>query len=160
VVVLLALIGVWSVASDLAWGGRPAPLNSARPDDALLFLARLLPPVGILVGVYIVWVGADEPGGKFQGATILAAMWILVMMAGLRESPAVGRPGLRLLLVAGPALFLAVGLAGVVTAGGFLAYPTSYAKLLILLIELVLTPSVAVMLGLLVAGPPARILRS
>jgi hypothetical protein len=66
---------------------------------------------------------------------------------------------LRLLLVAGPALFFAIGLAGFVIAGNFLAYPVSHAKLLILLIELVLAPSVAIMLGLLVAGPPMRVLR-
>ena len=49
----------------------------------LAFLARLLPPVGIVAGVYIFWVGADDPGGAFQGGTVLAAMWLLVMMAGL-----------------------------------------------------------------------------
>jgi multisubunit Na+/H+ antiporter MnhB subunit len=45
----------------------------------------LLPPVGIVAGVYILWVGADHPGGGFQGGTILAAMWLLVMMAGLTD---------------------------------------------------------------------------
>jgi multisubunit Na+/H+ antiporter MnhB subunit len=156
VVLLLALIGVWSLAPDLSWGGRPRALHPARLEDTLVYLARLLPPVGIVVGVYIVWVGANAPGGKFQGGTILAAMWILVMMAGLRNPPSVARSGLRLFLVAGPALFFAVGLAGFAIADGFLAYPASYAKLTILLIELVLTPSVAVTLGLLVAGPPVR----
>jgi multisubunit Na+/H+ antiporter MnhB subunit len=158
-VVLLALIGVWSVAPERFWGGRPARLQPARPDEALIHLGRLLPPVGLMVVIYIVWVGTDEPGGKFQGAAILAAMWLLVMMAGLRDLPAVGRTGLRLLLIAGPVLFFAIGLAGFAIAGNFLAYPVSHAKLLILLIELVLTPSVAIMLGLLVAGPPMRVLR-
>jgi multisubunit Na+/H+ antiporter MnhB subunit len=131
-------------------------LDSARREDALVYLAQVMPPVGIVVGVYIVWVGADAPGGKFQGATILAAMWILVMMAGLRHPPSVAWSGLRLALVAGPAVFISVGLAGFALADGFLAYPVPYAKPLILLIELVLAPSAAVTLALLVAGPPIR----
>jgi len=156
VVLLLALIGVWSISPDRSWGGRPLPMHSAGRADALVYFARLLPPVGVVIGVYIVWVGADAPGGKFQGGTILAAMWMLVMMAGLRNPPSVARSGLRLLLVAGPAFFFIVGLAGLAISSGFLAYPAPYAKPIILLIELVLTPSVAVTLGLLVAGPPVR----
>ena len=46
VVLLLALIGVWSLAPDRFWGGRPAPLRQADPGGALTLLARLLPAVG------------------------------------------------------------------------------------------------------------------
>ena len=35
----------------------------------------MLPPIGIVIGIYIAWVGADAPGGKFQGGAVLAAMW-------------------------------------------------------------------------------------
>ena len=48
---------------------RPGPRYRADPDGALAFLARTLPPVGLVVGVYIFWIGADLPGGTFQGAT-------------------------------------------------------------------------------------------
>jgi multisubunit Na+/H+ antiporter MnhB subunit len=85
VVLLLALVGVWSLAPDRVWGGRPGPRHQADPLGVLAFLARLLPPVGIVVGIYVFWVGADHPGGAFQGGTILAAMWLLVMTAGLSE---------------------------------------------------------------------------
>jgi multisubunit Na+/H+ antiporter MnhB subunit len=156
IVLLLALVGVWSLAPDRFWGGAPQILRPARPDGALALLGRVLPPVGIVVGVYILWVGAIAPGGAFQGAAILAAMWLLVMIAGLREPPEIGGWRLRLLLVAGPAVFLAVGLAGFALPGGFLSYPEGYAKPLIIAIEAVLTLSIAVILGLLVAGPPER----
>ena len=56
----------------------------------------------------------------------------------------------------GPAVFLAVGLAGFALPGGFLSYPAGHAKPLIIAIEAVLTLSIAVILGLLVAGPPER----
>ena len=53
-------------------------------------------------------------------------------------------------------VFLAVGLAGFALTGMFLAYPESYAKALIIVIEVALTLSIAATLGLLVAGPPQR----
>src|SRR5262245_18009100 len=74
VVLVLALLGVWALAPDLLWGGRPGPRYHAQRDGPLALLARVLPPVGIVVAVYTLWVGADEPGGAFQSATILAAM--------------------------------------------------------------------------------------
>jgi len=156
VVLLLALLGVWSLAPDLLWGGRPGLRHPMQRDSPLTLLAQLLPPVGIVVGVYMVWNGATAPGGAFPGGTILAAMWILVMQAGLADAPAVGGRALRIVLVAGAALFLAVGLAGFVVADAFLAYPAGYAKPLIVAIEIPLTLSIAATLGLLVAGPPAR----
>ncbi|HWJ71743.1 MAG TPA: hydrogenase subunit MbhD domain-containing protein [Kaistia sp.] len=154
VVVLLALFGVWSLTPDAAWGGRPVMAGPTAAFGPLPLFGRVLIPVGIVIGIYIVWVGADAPGGKFQGATILAAMWILAMMAGLTKAPPIGRWRLRLLLAAGPIVFVAVGLAGIPLAGAFLAYPEALAKPLILLIEVALTLSIAATLGLLVAGPP------
>jgi multisubunit Na+/H+ antiporter MnhB subunit len=156
IVLLFALIGVWSLAPDRVWGGRPGPRYRADPDGILAYLARLLPPIGIIVGIYIFWIGADLPGGKFQGATILAAMWLLAMMAGLADAPPVSRRRLRVALVAGPAVFIAVGAAGVATAGAFLAYPEGLAKPLIKLIEWALLPSLALTLGLIMAGAPER----
>src|SRR6516165_3504160 len=80
VVLLLALVGVWSLAPDRLWGGYPGARHQADPLGTLAFLARLLPPVGIVVGIYVVWAGANYPGGAFPGGTILAAMWLLVIM--------------------------------------------------------------------------------
>ena len=156
VVLLLALVGVWSLAPDHLWGGRPGLRHQPEPDGVLVFLAQVLPPVGIVVGIYILWVGADAPGGAFQGATLLAAMWILAIIAGVTDPPPVSRLWLRLVLVAGPVVFLAIGLAGFVVASGFLSYPVDYAEPRILIIDAALTVSVAVTLGLLVAGPPGR----
>jgi multisubunit Na+/H+ antiporter MnhB subunit len=156
VVLLLALVGVWSLAPDRVWGGHPGQRHQADPRGVLAFLARLLSPVGIVVGIYIFWVGADHPGGAFQGGTILAAMWLLVMMAGLTDAPPVRGRWLRLVLIAGPAVFLVVGLGGLWLGDAFLAYPAAYAKPLILAIELAMTLTIAATLGLLLAGPPER----
>jgi multisubunit Na+/H+ antiporter MnhB subunit len=157
VVLVLALIGVWSLAPDRLWSGIPGPQRRVHADDALVFLARLLPPVGIVIGVYLLWAGADEPGGAFQGGALLAAMWLLAMMAGVAAAPAVSSRWLRLALVAGPAVFVAIGLAGWALADAFLAYPEAWAKPLIIVIEVALLLSIAATLGLLVAGPPERL---
>jgi multisubunit Na+/H+ antiporter MnhB subunit len=156
VVLLLALLGVWSLAPDQLWGGRPGPSHHTDPHGVLAFLARLLPPVGIVVGIYVFWTGANHPGGAFQGATILAAMWLLVMMAGLSDAPPIDRGWLRLMLIAGPTAFLAVGLGGLWLGDAFLAYPAAYAKALIVAIEAAMVLTIAITLGLLVAGPPER----
>lgn len=156
VVLPLALIGVWSLAPDHLWGGRPGARQSADPNGPLAFLARLLPPIGIVVAVYLLWVGATEPGGAFQGGAILAAAWLLVIMAGLTDAPATGGRGLRASVAGGPLLFLLVGAAGVWLAGAFLAYPVGAAKELIVAVEVAKILSVGAALGLLLLGPPRR----
>lgn len=156
VVLLLALVGVWSLAQDQAWGGKPGLRVYAQPNSILVFLAQVLPPIGIMVGIYMFWAGANRPGGAFQGGTVLAAMWLLVMMARLREVPMINVLWVRQLLVVGPAIFLLIGLLGFVFADSFLAYPPDHAKPLIVIAEAALTLSIGVTLALLVAGPPER----
>jgi multisubunit Na+/H+ antiporter MnhB subunit len=156
VVLVLSLVGVWSFASDHGWSGRPQLLHPFADDGVLRFLARTLPPLGLLLGLHLMWNGADEPGGAFQGATVLAAMWLLVLMAGLGEAPRVNERWLRVAAISGPATFLAVGLASIGVAGAFLAYPEPHAKTLILLVEVPMMLTIALVLALLVAGPPER----
>jgi multisubunit Na+/H+ antiporter MnhB subunit len=156
VVLVLAVVGVWSLAPDRYWAGAPGEARAERPEPTLAFFAQVLAPVGILVGIHVFWVGADKPGGAFQGGAILAAMWMILIMARLTEAPPTKAFWLRLALVAGPAIFLAAGLAGVAIGGGFFAYPPGLAKPMILFIETFMTFTIAVTLPMLVAGPPRR----
>ena len=155
-VLVFAVFAIWSMAPDRRWGRAPGPAFVAEPHGPLAFLARVLPPIGIVIGIYIAWVGADAPGGKFQGGAVLAAMWVLPWIAGLIAPPSISDMRLRLAIAAGPLVFLLVGLAGFVWAEGFLAYPPGFAKLLILLIETAMTLSVAVAMACMIAGPPER----
>lgn len=155
-VLIMAVIAVWSLADDRAWGGRAGPLSRGPSDGALGLLTRLLPPIGIVVGIHIAWVGADQPGGAFQGGALLAAMALLVVMTGLVKAPAVASRWLRLVIIAGPATFLLAGSLGFGIAAGFLAWPAGWAKPLILLVEAFMVLSIAVTLPLLVIGPPQR----
>jgi multisubunit Na+/H+ antiporter MnhB subunit len=154
VVLILAVVGVWSVGSDKAWGSAPAPFRQSKPYAPMVFLAQLLAPIGVLIGIHLFWTGANAPGGAFQGGALLAAMWMVTMMARLVEPPRVDAQWLRMALVAGPAIFLISGIAGEVVAGSFFAYPPSLAKPIILLIEAFMLLSIAAALPMLVAGPP------
>ena len=155
-VLAVALVAVWSLAPDRNWGGRPGQARALDSDGVLVLLARVLPPIGILIGIYIVWAGADAPGGAFQGGTIIAAMWVLTILVGLTKPPPLTSTLLRLSLVAGAGLFIAVGLAGLVFGTSFLVYPVAYAKPVILVIEAAMTLSIAATIALLVIGPPDR----
>ena len=156
VVLLLALLGVWSLAPDGLWGGRARVWRDEGrpPSQPLTLLAQVLPPFGLIVGIYLFWKGADEPGGTFAGGTMLAAMWVLVLAAGLAKAPPVTRRWLRLAIVIGPLFFLAIAFAGFALADGFLAYPHGFAKPLIVAIETVLTLSIAATLAMMIAGRP------
>jgi multisubunit Na+/H+ antiporter MnhB subunit len=156
IVLVIALIGVWSLAPDRFWGGRPGPRYTTDPDGILAYLARVLPPIGIVIGIYLFWAGADHPGGKFQSATILAAMWMLVQMAGLGDAPRIDSRWVRGGVVIGPLVFVAVGLFGAWTAGAFLGYPDGWAKPMIVAIEVALLPTLVLVLALLMNGPPSR----
>jgi multisubunit Na+/H+ antiporter MnhB subunit len=154
VVLLAALVAVWSLGDDRTWAGQPGPGDHARPDGVLASFARLLPPVGLLVGLHLFWSGADAPGGAFQAGTVLAAVWLLATMAGLMPPPAVSSWRLRILVAAGPVLFL-VAAAAALPFGGLLVFPPAHAKAMVLVVEAGLTVSIAATLGLLVMGPPA-----
>jgi multisubunit Na+/H+ antiporter MnhB subunit len=156
IVLVIGLIAVWSLSPDGVWGGRPGLRHAADSNGVLAYLARVLPPIGIVVGIYLFWAGADHPGGKFQSATILAAMWLLVQMAGLADAPLTRNRGLRAGIVVGPLVFVAVGLLGVWAAGDFLGYPADWAKPMIVAIEVALLPTLTLVLALLLNGAPAR----
>lgn len=155
VVLLIALVAVWALTPKALWGGVPGLRQHARPDGVLATFGRLLPPLGLVVAVYVVWAGSSMPGGAFQAGTVLAAVWLLVVMAGIAEEPRQSSRLLRAALVAGPAVFLGVGLVGA-AFGSFLGLPVDFAKMLILVIEFALTFSIAVTLALLVAGTPRQ----
>lgn len=153
IVLVFALLAIWALSRDDAWPAAPGPRRIGAPGNALDLFARVLPPLGVLVGIHLTWAGADAPGGKFQGGTLLGAMWALLWFAGHARPPVLSSRRLRVALLAGPVLFLLVGLAGLPLAGAFLAYPPGWTKALILAIEFTLTLSVAAAVAMMLAGP-------
>lgn len=153
-VLLIAVVGIRVLGADRGWGGRPVPWPVAGPSPALVFLARLLVPAGLVFAIYLFWVGADAPGGKFQASTLVAALWLLAIMAGLAPAPRTGGGWTGIALAIGPLAFIAAGAVGLAATGSFLAWPEPVAKPMIVAVELALAASVVVALVVLVAGPP------
>jgi multisubunit Na+/H+ antiporter MnhB subunit len=114
-------------------------------------------PIGLPLGIYLFWVGADAPGNAFAGGAVLSAMAILGYLAGVYAVPVASGFLLRLSLAVGVAVFLLVGLAGLATGSGFLTYPDYLAKPVIVVIEIAMTLSIAMTLALLVVGPPGKL---
>lgn len=153
IVLLAALLGVWMLARDAAWTNALGPRYHARPQGVLAYFGRLLPPVGLSFGIYLVWAGAETVGGAFQAGTVLAGVVLVALMAQILPPPRIAQPMLRSALVLGPAVFLLVGLAAVALGSDFLSLAPAIAKPVILLIETALALSIAVTLALLVIGP-------
>lgn len=156
IVIAVALVAVWALTSEGMWGASPGLRQHVRRDGVLATFGRLLPPIGLVIAVYLVWAGSTLPGGAFQAGTVLGAVLLLTAMAGLGEPPAVTDPRLRTAVVAGPLVFLAIGITGAFF-GSFLALPPAWSKTLITLIEVVLTGSIAVTLAYMVLGVPREL---
>ncbi|MCW5594674.1 MAG: sodium:proton antiporter [Rhodocyclaceae bacterium] len=148
-VLLLAFLAILAVtgAGEADTGVPVSPSPPPAAHVVLQTLARLAAPLAVVVAVYLLWAGAFRPGGAFQAGAVLAAAAVLLHLAGLLRSWHSPRPLLRVGLVAGFAVFLAVA-AVLATQGALLEYPPDMAGALILLIESGLTLS----LGLILAG--------
>ena len=81
---------------------------------------------------------------------------MLVLMAGLADTPNIRHRGLRFGIAIGPLVFIAIGVLGLFSAGALLAYPEGWAKPMIVIVEVALLPTLTLILGLLLAGPPLR----
>ncbi|MEX0604920.1 MAG: MnhB domain-containing protein [Marinobacter sp.] len=126
-----------------------------RTSDSLLYaLQRWFLPLMLVLAGYLLWAGAHRPGGAFQAGAVLAATGLLMRLGGIPMDFL--RPGLllRLGLGLGFSVFLVVAVASAIGGNAFLAYPPSMTKTLILIIESVLTLSIAmVLLALFVSAP-------
>ncbi len=148
VVLLLALLGVWSL-------GGTALRPEAAPGPVLETLSRLLAPVMILVAAYLLWVGAHAPGGAFQAGSVLGAAGVLLLLADWRLHAGATALPLRLVLVAGPGAFAAVAVFTILTGGQLLEYPPACAGILILVLETAATLSIgATLAALFLSGHP------
>lgn len=131
---------------------------SVSSNPMLRAFASAAVPLAILTAGYLLWAGAHQPGGAFQAGAVLAAVAVLLYLAG--RLPAWATPGalLRTGLAAGFLIFLVAGLA-MVESGSYLTFPIATAGAWILAIEAGLTLSLGLMLTglfLLLAGQGDR----
>lgn len=145
VVLLLALLGVWSL-------GGPTLIRESVPGPVLDTLTRLLTPLLILVAAYLLWVGAHAPGGAFQAGSVLGAAGVFLLLSGRRLHGGLTGLPLRLMLVAGPGAFVAMAGLTMLIKGRMLEYPPAQAGILILILETAATLSIGVTLAALFFG--------
>jgi multisubunit Na+/H+ antiporter MnhB subunit len=147
VVLLVALLGVWAL-------GDATHYHETKPGAVLDTLARVLTPVLILVAAYLLWVGAHAPGGAFQAGSVLGAAGVLLVLTGWRPRGAFTDLPLRLILIIGPATFVAMAAITLLIAGQLLTYPVMQAGALILILETAAMLSIGVTLAALFLGGP------
>lgn len=147
------------VVAVLAARSQASPI-AARDDESgrplLGVLVRLLAPGIVLIAGYLLWRGADAPGGAFQAAAVLAGGGILGVFAGAMRPPDPASRSVRGILALGPGVFLVIAAIPLLAGAHLLEYPSGWGGTLIFAIELALTFSIALVLMLFFPGPARR----
>jgi multisubunit Na+/H+ antiporter MnhB subunit len=140
-VLLLVAWGVLALRQTTRLPEQPVA-QSAGP--VLDWLVRMLIPLAIVTGVYLLWRGTDAPGGAFQAGAVIGAALVLLRLSGYRSVGLLSAIWLRGSLLAGFAGFLLIATVLFIAGRAFLEYPPEQAGLLIVIIELLITWTVAV----------------
>lgn len=144
VVLLLALFGVRQLRP------RPRELPAAWP--LLVAWSRVLAPLAVMIGGYLLWRGSHAPGGAFQAGAVLAAGAVILRLSGLLPNLGWHQWPIRALVLLGVALFCGVAATTAWLGDGWMVYPQAWSSTLILTIEIAATLSIAAALTLLVVG--------
>jgi multisubunit Na+/H+ antiporter MnhB subunit len=146
---MLVLLVAWLGVKTVQAAGRPEAPRAHVPVDILDALLAVVVPSVVLVGGYLLHAGGQAPGGAFQAGAVLAAAGVLLALSGRLQTLREPLPLQRLLLVAGVAMFCALGLAGMADGHAPMALPGVWA---VYAIEGAMTVSIAISLLLLFLG--------
>ncbi|WP_111642311.1 hydrogenase subunit MbhD domain-containing protein [Marinimicrobium alkaliphilum] len=148
-VVLFAFLGLRQL--------RLAPLAHTEPWPLLAAWGRLLAPLALVIGGYLLWRGTSAPGGAFQGGALLAAGLVVLRLNGVLPALSWRQWPVRLGVLLGVTVFLAVAALTHAFGAGWLTYPVAWNTPLIVAIEVAATLSIALTLALLVVGEPEEV---
>lgn len=140
----VAVLAVAAFAA-LAFLGRDEPAWAdpwpQGPPPALRGLVRGLTPLAVLIAIWLLVAGTTRPGGAFQSGALLAALLIMLHLAG-RRAWVPCRAVLGSALFAGLLVFLALALTTAVLGAGWLVLDPSWAGAVILALEATLALSI------------------
>ncbi|HAL30899.1 MAG TPA: sodium:proton antiporter [Coriobacteriia bacterium] len=127
-VIVTAMVAVLAV---MLWTGRAeerSPADEATPtptSHVVRFIVRVMAPFIAVFAIYVILHGHVTPGGGFQGGTMIGALVIALTLVldDARASALLPRKPERVLQVAAPLAFFAVGMLGLVLWGEYLYYP-------------------------------------
>ena len=153
--VAVLLLAAWGALALRQATRLPEQPQASSAGPVLDWLVRLLVPLLIVTGVYLLWLGTNAPGGAFQAGAVIGAALVLLRLSGYRSVGLLDALWLRGSLLAGFAGFLLIATALFLAGWTFLEYPPDQAGLLIVIIELLITWTVAVsFVALFVAARP------
>lgn len=120
------------------------------PPSALSWMVGLTAPVLLLAGLWLLFAGSSDSGGAFQSGAVLAALLILVRVAGFapqwlappRLSSVPGRV-MSTALVAGVVVFILAGVLGPMLGEPWLSWDPAWAFAAILTVEVLLAAGIA-----------------
>lgn len=148
-VLLVAVISVLVLARRLDLTGE---LTRIPPDPLLTASVRLLIPIMVLTGGYLLWRGTHAPGGAFQAGAVLGSGGVLLLLAGFRPLTAIPAVLGRAIVTAGLFAFTVAAAAVAASSFDFLRFGPAHAGSIIVAIELAVTISIAVTLIVLFAA--------
>jgi multisubunit Na+/H+ antiporter MnhB subunit len=153
--VAVLLLAAWGALALRQATRLPEQPQASSAGPVLDWLVRMLVPLLIITGVYLLWMGTDAPGGAFQAGAVIGAAFVLLRLSGYRSVGLLDALWLRGSLLAGFAGFLLIATVLFIAGWTFLEYPPDQAGLLIVIVELLITWTVAVsFVALFIAARP------
>lgn len=122
--------------------------NYTETDLIMLSLLKWLVPAAIVLGAYLLWVGAYLPGGAFQASALIAGAGIALYLAGHRHF-LWHTASTHIAITIGLGIFLTIAGINAMMTGTVLQYPLEYAGAFILIVEVAATFSISTILLLL-----------
>jgi multisubunit Na+/H+ antiporter MnhB subunit len=117
-------------------------------DPILAGLVKWLISCAVISGGYLLWTGAHAPGGAFQAGAVIAGGGVALAVVGKYRFNWLAN-GVSVAIVLGLAVFMGVAGLSKAMSGVALAFPVDEAGLLILIVEIAATVSIALILLLL-----------
>jgi multisubunit Na+/H+ antiporter MnhB subunit len=139
VVLVAAVVAAWA----LALRRPPAP---PAPGLLLVSMTRLVAPITVLIGGYLLWRGTFAPGGAFQAGAVIAGAAILGLLAEFSPPRRDLSRVVRAALVVGVLVFVIAGAVGPLVGDPALTYRGEAASRWILAVEIGATISIALAL--------------
>jgi uncharacterized MnhB-related membrane protein len=143
-VLLAAVFGILGTGFRSGPQGRP---DLKPPEPVGTWALNILFPFMILIGGYLLWLGAFAPGGAFQSGVILAAAGVMLWQSGRPCLAGVPFFWVRVCVVSGFSAFLLLAVSSLVRSQELLTHPDS--KIWILGVEYAATLSIAACLVIL-----------
>jgi multisubunit Na+/H+ antiporter MnhB subunit len=147
-VLFMGLLGV------LAMRGMPLTKDHSltRGGALLTALVRLIAPLMVLVGGYLLWLGKTGAGGAFQAGVVFGVALVLLWYGGFPSVQRLPRSLTVSALLVGLTAFVVAAVAPLLAGASLLEWPIAHASTIILLIESAATVSIALTVALLIIG--------